>query len=232
MSEIDTDKLIRAVKVRPGLYNKNDTMYYSHKKYKAKMWTDVCREVYSNWDHLRPQDKVEYAHELQKRWKSLRTCFTRELALQKKEKMKRDANEGPFKRRKRYEYFNQLTFLLNPESVEEIETAAADSDDEGSDPLEGQIKAENFEYHDPGDSRNNSEVNENVPLQQTLYERNGTVEEKILDMLREIKKDEVDEDRQFMLSLVPSFKKLSDKQKFEARIEMLRVLKNISFQDE
>ncbi|XP_026756180.1 uncharacterized protein LOC113516036 [Galleria mellonella] len=231
MSEIDTDKLIKAVKARQGLYNKNDTLYYSHKKYKTKMWTDVCREVYSNWDQLRPQDKVEYAHELQKRWKSLRTCFTRELALQKKEKMKRDANEGPFKRRKRYEYFSQLTFLLNPEAIEEAEVPA-ESDDEGSDPLEGHIKAESFEYHDPGDSRNNVDTNDSIPLQQTLYERNNTVEEKILDMLRDIKRDEVDEDRQFMLSLVPSFKKLNDKQKFEARIEMLKVLKNISFQEQ
>ncbi|XP_059061347.1 uncharacterized protein LOC131854232 [Achroia grisella] len=230
MSEIDTDKLIRAVKVRPGLYNKNDTMYYSHKKYKAKIWTDVCRDVYSNWDHLRPQDKVEYAHELQKRWKSLRTCFTRELALQKKEKIKRNSNEGPFKRRKRYEYFNQLTFLLNPDAVDE--EVNEESDDEDSDPLESQIKAENFEYHDPGDTKNNVDNNDSIPLQQSLYERNSTVEEKILDMLREIKKDETDEDKQFMLSLVSSFKKLNDKQKFEARIEMLRVLRNISFQEE
>ncbi|XP_013195569.1 uncharacterized protein LOC106138832 [Amyelois transitella] len=233
MSEIEPEKLIQAVKIRPGLYNKNDPNYFCHKKYKSKMWTEVCKEVYGNWDNLRAQDKVEYAHELQKRWKSLRTCFTRELSLQRKEKLKRERNEGPYKRRKKYEYFDMMTFLLDPDSVEHTEVVN-DSGDDSSDPLDQELIKAEYEY-EPSASRgriSESNLESAETFQQAVYTANDTVQEKILDMLKDLKKSDDDDDKQFMLSLVPSFKKLNDKQKFEARIGILKVLKAISFQDE
>uniref|UniRef100_A0A2A4IZR8 BESS domain-containing protein n=1 Tax=Heliothis virescens TaxID=7102 RepID=A0A2A4IZR8_HELVI len=239
MTEIDPEKLILAVKKRPALYTKNDPNYYSNKKHKSKLWIEVCREVYAGWDHFKPQDRVENGHELQRRWKSLRTCFTRELGMQKKEKLKREQNE-PYKKRKRYEHFNLMSFLLEPE---EDQNGDRDSDDSASDPLES-IKHEpsGFESMHVSNSSNyevevepeaeTSQMNRSEPYLRSMYERSENLEDKILDMLKEIKKDEEDEDRQFMLSLVPSFRKLRAKQKFEARIEILRVLKDITFQDD
>ncbi|XP_053610269.1 uncharacterized protein LOC128675131 [Plodia interpunctella] len=231
MSEIyvNTGKLIQAVKKRPGLYKKNDTNS-CHRKYKSKMWSEVCREVFSNWDLMRPQEKVEYDHELQKRWKSLRTCFARELALQKKEKITRDNKEGPYKRRKKYEHFDSMTYLLDQDEIEQLE----EINDSGhsSDPLDSDLIKTEFKY--PSSSRVLTEVDvdDSDPFQQTVHTRNDNVDEKILNVLRDIKRDEGDDDRQFLLSLVPSFKKLSYKQRFEARIEILKVLKAISFQTE
>lgn len=110
--------------------------------------------------------------------------------------------------------------------------------DDSADPLESSYQPEDIIY-DYGEA--SSEVKNvqtmnimNVPEQsypqpQVVYERNKTLEEKVIDMLKDIKKDENDEDRQFMLSLVPTFRKLNAKQKLSARIEILKVLQNISF---
>ncbi|CAB3230467.1 unnamed protein product [Arctia plantaginis] len=237
MAEIDAETLIMSMKRRPALYNRNDPNYYSHKKYKAKLWIEVCKEVFPHFDSLKPQNKVEYGHELQRRWKSLRTCFTRELNMQKKEKLKKERNEGPMKKRKRYEYFDAMSFLLSSDNGEEEQdqevTRESDDSHESGDPLEN-VKNETMMYHS-GNAGNNShsfEVEADTGLLRPIYEnRNESLEDKILDMLKEIKKDEEDEDRQFMLSLVPSFRKLNAKQKFEARIEILRVLKDVTFRE-
>ncbi|XP_022822613.1 uncharacterized protein LOC111353718 [Spodoptera litura] len=241
MFGIDTEALILAVKKRPSLYNKNDPYYYNNKKHKSRLWFEVCKEVFSAWDNFKPQTKVEQGHELQKRWKSLRTCFTRELSLQKREQ----SEPSKKRKRKRYEYFNTMSFLLETGDDEERTSNTAkdcESDDSSSDPLES-IKNEPSVYEASLQTDNSAhfELETEIPAQagtttasylRPVYDRSDNLEDKILDMLKEIKKDEEDEDRQFMLSLVPSFRKLKAKQKFEARIEILRVLKDITFQDD
>jgi hypothetical protein len=57
-------------------------------------------------------------------------------------------------------------------------------------------------------------------------------EQQLLDILKE-KSEHTDEDKTFLLSLVPGFKKLNDDQKYWAKIEMLGIMKkekNIVFQ--
>ncbi|XP_004924396.1 uncharacterized protein LOC114242391 [Bombyx mandarina] len=227
ITDVKSEKLIEAVKKRPALYNKSDTMYYCQKKNKIKLWIEVCQEVFSNWEQMSAHEKVELRHEILKRWKSLRTCFSRELSLQKKEKRSLEIDHEPIKRRKKYEYFGLMSFLLHPDAIGEFEITK-ETDEESSDPLD----CMKTEIYDEGQTSKVEIVNESVNNQfQPFYERNENVDEKILEILKEMKKDECDEDRQFMLSLVPSFRKLNDKQKFEARIGMLKVLQEITFQE-
>ena len=57
-------------------------------------------------------------------------------------------------------------------------------------------------------------------------------EQQLPDILKE-KSEHIDEDKTFLLSLVPGFKKLDDDQKYWAKIEMLGVMrraKNMVFQ--
>nr|XP_026488019.1 uncharacterized protein LOC113394804 [Vanessa tameamea] len=236
MFDVDPEKLIKAIKTRPALYNKNDKLYHSHRKHKEKIWREICEEIHGNWNQLNQLHKIEYVREIQKRWKSLRTCFTRELALQKKENIKRESDQH-VKRRKRYEYFNNLLFLMDStDGTEE----ARDSDD-SADPLDNSYQPEEIIY-DYGESSSDvkniqrmkieNPSEQQYPQTQIVYERSNTLEEKIIDMLKDIKKDEDDEDRQFMLSLVPSFRKLNAKQKLTARIEMLKVLQSITFEQD
>lgn len=58
-----------------------------------------------------------------------------------------------------------------------------------------------------------------------------TYEESLLRILREKKvEEEIDEDKSFLLSLVPSFKKMNDDQKIEAKMEFLATIRRINQQ--
>ena len=56
-----------------------------------------------------------------------------------------------------------------------------------------------------------------------------TYEESLLEIIKEKSRDDIDEDKSFLISLVPSFKKLNDEQKFEAKVEFLNVTRRITF---
>lgn len=154
--------------------------------------------------------------------------------MQKKERLQHEKDGKAIKRRKRYEYFEALSFLLNPDITSDTDLTRTE-EDESSDPLET-LKTEDV-YEEPSTAASDCsrivvESNDVARNRTTYYERNDTLtEEKIVEIIRELKKDEEDEDRQFMLSLVPSFRKLKDRQKFEAKIQILKVLKEVTFQE-
>jgi len=56
-----------------------------------------------------------------------------------------------------------------------------------------------------------------------------TYEESLLEIIKEKSRDDIGEDKSFLMSLVPSSKKLNDKQKFVAKVEFLNVMKRITF---
>lgn len=180
-------------------------------------------------------------HEVQRRWKSLRTCFRREVAEQNKEKHRKTTNL-PAKRRKIYGYYKMMSFLLPFYSISNRSTKESenedytvqdddniddDDDDEDDDPLESSIKAESS-YE--GTSRDEPIMLEPDTFHQ-IYNSNQS-DGKIIEYLKDVKKDEDDEDKQFLMSLIPTFRKFNDKQKFEARIDILKVLKEITFRHE
>lgn len=60
IDHIEPEKLIKAIKKRPALYNKNDKMYHSHRKHKEKLWREIAEDVHANWNQLSQLQKVEY----------------------------------------------------------------------------------------------------------------------------------------------------------------------------
>jgi hypothetical protein len=50
-----------------------------------------------------------------------------------------------------------------------------------------------------------------------------------LEIVKEKSRDDIYEDKSFLMSLVPSFKKLNDGQKFVAKVEYLNVMRRITF---
>lgn len=54
------ESLIKAIKARPALYNKQDPQFHSHKKFKYDLWREVCAEVDPNWEQMTPQNQMEY----------------------------------------------------------------------------------------------------------------------------------------------------------------------------
>ncbi|XP_075225397.1 uncharacterized protein LOC142326672 [Lycorma delicatula] len=67
------------------------------------------------WNEMTPQEKYIRGKKIQQRWHNLRTCFKRELNKQQKEKFDRGA-----KRRRKYLYFDLMSFLLPSEEQSEM----------------------------------------------------------------------------------------------------------------
>lgn len=165
---------------------------------------------------------------LKKRWKSLRDCFSRELAKQKKDIINQEKNGGFLKERKKYEHFDEMLFLIECTYCGDSEQQ--DSDEESfnnEDPLETEtvnLKRERVSDTDNSDDNTNQiEVVEKKP--KVLKKRKKTNQKFTSEAVD-------DEDRQFLISLLPSFKSLNAKQKLEAKIRFLNVMKDVCFRDD
>lgn len=156
-------------------------------------------------------------NELQKRWKNLRTCFKREYDAQKNVA----SGSGAQKRRK-YLYFEQMLFLRDS-----IESRITSNSIEQND---------NYEKGDVDEHEESQEMTVNTranPMAKSSTRRKAPIsksyEESLLQILKE-KKDEdkeIDEDKYFLLSLLPSFKKFNEDQKFVARTQILNVMRHV-----
>lgn len=104
-------------------------------------------------------------------------------------------------------------------------------DEDSNDPLEPEmfnLESEESAYEESASrglgSQHYVQIEEE-PFQPNMYHREERMKQEILQ-------NDEDEDRQFALSIVPALRKLDDKQKFEAKIEILKVLKKISTGDD
>ncbi|KAK4305112.1 hypothetical protein Pmani_022988 [Petrolisthes manimaculis] len=211
--DVDNRKLIREVKKRPALYN-TKLKGHSDRNIREMLWDEVCRAVVSEWDNLTELERREHYRHLQRRWKSLKDCFRREQVQRKK--------GADSYRKRQYIYYNHLLFLANPsESQQSIkDDCANEADDFESKSEDMSLDTDTPRPAPPARPHKRSRAH--VDHQTTRDE-----EEELLDIkLQELRDDDVDEDKLFLMSLIPGFRKLSDEIKFEAKIEMLKVMRN------
>ncbi|KAL4702248.1 hypothetical protein ACJJTC_012094 [Scirpophaga incertulas] len=252
--QISALRIIASIKAHPSLYNRDDPQYHVPKHHKDKIWRLVCKEVCNDWEQLSATQKLEFEQVLHRRWKNLRTCFARELAVQKRERKKMkegNVNDDRWSRkRKKYEYFEAMTFLLNPTDLDGIDLTDENAEDvsyvladeESNDPLDREMKNEASsvtslemikcaEINQTGDM---TDTYQTIATETSQNENRGRnrLEDRLLDLLVEKKMEEKDEDRQFMLSLVSSFKQIDESKKLRAKIEILDVIRRLQSSEE
>ncbi|MPC20942.1 hypothetical protein E2C01_013907 [Portunus trituberculatus] len=107
MTTLDIHRFITEIENRPAIWDVrcND---YSSKIAKAKAWEEMCDIFVSGYREMDSLGKNKAATDIQRKWKSLRDSFRRELATTKREKFRSAQESG----RKEYIYFKQLSFLL------------------------------------------------------------------------------------------------------------------------
>ncbi|GBP02354.1 hypothetical protein EVAR_70173_1 [Eumeta japonica] len=144
--------------------------------------------------------------EVQKRWANLRTCFRRELNTQKYTK----SGQTAIKRRK-YVYFEQLPFLFP--CIENRQT-------------ESNLKEDNSQEIDEDDDEAGPSTSTPIHQQKKRVNipKHTDLDEALLKALNETN---VDEDTNFVLSLVPSLQNLTAEEKLDAKIAILNVFKQI-----
>ncbi|XP_045762051.1 uncharacterized protein LOC123865210 [Maniola jurtina] len=100
----DTDMFIEEIRNLPCIWDQR-TEEYSNRILKNKAWETLCMKFYEDFDNKETKEKNQCAANLQRKWKSLRDSFNRDL---KKQNSQRSGSAGSSKR---YYYFSQLLFL-------------------------------------------------------------------------------------------------------------------------
>ncbi|XP_040262458.1 uncharacterized protein LOC120978282 isoform X2 [Bufo bufo] len=101
---IRVDELIRQVQRHPALWKPSDPGY-SDRYRKTSAWLSVCQNLYPEWDELDEGDKGILENLIQKRWRSARDQFRREVVH-----YEGLSGSGPLNK-KPYMYLQQLMFL-------------------------------------------------------------------------------------------------------------------------
>ncbi|XP_047029775.1 uncharacterized protein LOC124637392 [Helicoverpa zea] len=199
----DTEEFIIEIQNRPCIWD-SSSIEYSDRNLKIKSWDEIVN-IFKEKDEMTRQEKKQLADSLQKRWKSIRGCFTRELNRQKS--LKSGSGSGP--RKSEYIYFKQLQFLQNVVALREPE--ATDSDVEIGDPDLLQDKTS--------------------PKRMKKKQKTATEDYNFLEVLnKSIKSREQyelenqDEDRLFMMSLVSTLKKVPPQKKMATKIKIMKIL--------
>nr|XP_022908729.1 uncharacterized protein LOC111420051 [Onthophagus taurus] len=199
------------IEARPALYMKN-LKEYADVNVKRKLWQEICMEIIPNWGELSSENKIKSGQNVQQKWLNLRTCFCRELKAQKDVKSGQSASK-----RRKYIYFEKLMFLLL--TIEQRPT-------ESNIPQE-----ETAEVEDHNLDEILIDTSIRTPTSSTKKKRriqdgdtgNSAVEQEILKAVQQ----ETDEDTHFALSLVSQLRSLSEDEKFEAKIDILKIFQQM-----
>ena len=130
------------------------------------------------------------------------------------------SGQGVRKRRK-YIYFYQLLFLLP--IMQQRDTSGNITPPPSANESETQDITTGNEMGEGSHEKNTTYCGQQKKRSKT------TNEESLLEIIKEKSRDDIDEDKSFLMSLVPSFKKLNDEQKFVAKVEFLNVMRRVTF---
>lgn len=213
MEPFDTDTFIAEIQAEAAIWDYKSDLYRNRIQ-KTKAWEKIGGLYHENFQELSSKEKNDIAANLQRKWKSLRDSYNRELKILKKV----ETGEGASKKKK-YIYFEQLSFL-EPLAQQKETTSTLDDIGGGedlSDIVDG-LTAEKVLLPRKNNGPKKSKANKDDELNEVLKEKfskKQTVEPTNVSQ---------DADTLFCLSLVTDFRKIVDDLKSDTKCEVLQVL--------
>ncbi|XP_043486093.1 uncharacterized protein LOC122513715 [Polistes fuscatus] len=219
INNINTEEFISEIEARPAIWELSSDDY-TNKVTKKNAWEEVITKFCPEFERTSSPERNNIALRFQRKWKSLRDCYSRELLKMKKEK-------GTPANRRRYRYYNQLSFLqtvVKPISViENVEnmTMSVKKEPEKLREMEASLKSRSRNKKNISSDMKHLEENMKHLEEENLF---ASVAEKLIrERCQETM--EKDEDTLFVLSLVPELKKIPDDFKLDVKCELLNVFK-------
>lgn len=164
--------------------------------------------------------------ELQLKWRSLRDAFVRNNRASKKTK-----SGDPATNPKKYIYARQLEFLLQVPSSNETEDSLEQKSLEGTERIqEGSERAQDFNYRQIHDEPSASTVYRKS--KKNLDEKLGKYMEVMSKQCESSISQQKDDDYNFLLSILPIIKKLSDAEKLQCRCDIMQILMKYTAQSQ
>ncbi|KAG8221991.1 hypothetical protein J437_LFUL003371 [Ladona fulva] len=237
MEYINNLRLIHEVKKYPCMYDLKDPNY-KDMDHRRSTWEVICRAVYEKaWDDFKQPQRKEAAADVQKRWKALRDAFTKAYKMIKA----RDSVNGSGKRRRPYVYSNQLEFLIpfiNPRSdfqnseVHDFDDLSIENTDSkpavsyaANSPQQVIKSAQPFTTQQittpPTTPHNHREESQRLKRKS----EEGLEIEPPEKVAKDSKNMDEDPDKMFLLSLLPSFKRIKEAERLDVQIEILQCIK-------
>ncbi|XP_075199916.1 uncharacterized protein LOC142302694 [Anomaloglossus baeobatrachus] len=120
---VDTEKLITAVETHPPLWDTRVDGYHDRLTVE-RHWNQVAEEVYPNnaWSRCSPAKRAKYVDLVKRRWRSARDQYRREY-----NPIPSSSSQG---RKRRYVYYEQISFLAPILEVTQTEDNLDETDDE------------------------------------------------------------------------------------------------------
>ncbi|XP_047037875.1 uncharacterized protein LOC124643073 isoform X1 [Helicoverpa zea] len=226
---IKSSLIISEVKRRPCLFDTNDPNYGDRAE-KARCWEEVCECVVPGWAALPPPEKFAAGKEVQKRWRSIRDSYTKTFR-QGKCVLPEQCPPGS----RRYQYHQQMSFLLKAlqnkkprYSQDKYESFSEISNSPQHPPPEDvMLKIKNETMDKPLDLKTKHDdkpETQDKCNQATCIDKPNSLEIKI-DANSILPEDHFDDDKLFMNSLIPLFKKMNDDTRLLCRIEVLKIIR-------
>ncbi|RZF45354.1 hypothetical protein LSTR_LSTR002797 [Laodelphax striatellus] len=215
VDEIDTNSFIAEVEKRPELWDSK----VADKSFKKRQssWDSIC-EIFSE-DYRKKSDieRHDMRRQLQRRWKSLRDSFTREIS-----KMKSSSQGEGCTERKPYMYFKELVFLLDVVDCGSDNVVQHQND---TLPNNDGPRNENIPYNDRlEDTQNDPTTLPDLFPQEQSKSNEKESQTKSKKVFKTIRKHRDDGDRLFMLSLSKELEKVPDKYKIDVKLEILQAI--------
>lgn len=227
---IKSSLIISEVEKRPCLFDTNDPNYGDRAE-KSKCWEDVCETVVPGWSGLGVAEKVASGKEVQKRWRSIRDSYTKTY---RQGKCVPPEQCPPNSRR--YQYHRQMSFLLRAlqnkkprysqdkyESYSEVSNSPQHPPPEDITPkIKAEVPDKPLDLKTKADPPEKPETVDKC--NQATIDKNPSLEIKI-DANSILPDDHFDDDKLFMNSLIPLFKKMDDDTRLLCRIEVLKIIR-------
>lgn len=166
------------------------------------------------------KNDIVLGDEIQKKWKNIRDYFRKQVQMNEKEKTIHYS-----RKRRKYIYFDQLLFLLPTIQGRDVSSNYNLERTDENDETEDYAIPTNVENETVQSNESITVPNPKPKKEKREEMRPMRYEDILLQIFNEKRVDEIDEDRNFLLSLVPSLKKLTDEQKFTVKSEFLNILK-------
>ncbi|XP_041987506.1 uncharacterized protein LOC121739218 [Aricia agestis] len=212
-ASIDIDRFISEVQFRPAVWDFNANFT---RRERIKAWEEICEWFTKDYKNLSSKDRNAICHKLQRKWKSLRDCFNREIGKQK--------NSGD-RKRKKYIYFKKLSFLkclrddIPNVPTSDDETSENDSGVEQQDKIEEKISS----LEGPKKRKRDDKARQSIDKSEMQL----FIEPEIdlsYSKCKCVKYE--DPDRDFLMSILPDVKKIHDDLKIDFKSQVLQIIKN------
>nr|CAD7415474.1 unnamed protein product [Timema poppensis] len=217
--QCNSEQLIGEVRKYPALYDPSHPKY-SDKAAKNKYWKKVAEVTITGWAGFSPLEQTMREKDLYRRWKSLRDCFRRELSIQAKEERFNTTDS----RRKTYMYYDNMLFLL---PIMGQTRAKKDSDEEERKPdVTDEVEEEPREKH----PRRRYKGLSRVSRRPSVLDEDPLVEVQMCSVPQIVAPAEEeapndDDDKAFLMSLLPTLRRFDERDKLTVRIEIMNTLR-------